>query len=379
MPRLYEGVLNSRQMLELEAAGIITRAGGGIKAEESAMDLHLGTEGWELKGSIKQIAVLDDQGRLVRETVADICNTHGKAFALDKAGVRLEKSKTYVVKLQESVAFSKYPGLSGEATGKSSVGRLDVLTRLLADGSPEYERVPPGYHGPLYVEIIPISFPVVIKPGVSLNQLRIHCGGMKPMATTVGRRLLFDSDDGSQFSVLAQERKTLSVYLKGVDDREVVAYRLLADKDLPPIDLSNKKSADPKQYFEPLRAEEGTLIIEVDRFYILRSVERLRLPEDIAVTGMAYTENFGELRIHYAGFAHPWFGTGRTDNRVGTPLIFEVRAHNFPILLRHREVLATIHFYAMSEAIPTSERTQKDYSAQELQLSSYFTSGQVSG
>jgi dCTP deaminase len=366
MPRLPEGVLNSDQMRDLEGTEIISRTGGKIKAEGSAMDLHLGSQAWELRGSIKQIAT--------KETVAEVCEAYGDPLTVSDLGTQLLRGKTYVVQLQESVAFSNYPGLFGEATGKSSVGRLDVLTRLLVNGAPEYERVPTNYRGPLYIEIVPISFPVIIKPGISLNQLRIHCGGMNEMPTTVGRRMLFDSVDRTAFSVTAQERKTLSVHLESGDTNETVAYGLLKRNDLKPVDLSaQKKTINPGDYFEPISALGDSLIMEVNRFYILRSVERLRLPEDVAVTGMAYSENLGELRIHYAGFAHPWFGKDRTDKRIGTPLIFEVRAHNFPIVLRHKEVLATIRFYSMSCPIPDGERRPGAYSEQELKLSGYFS------
>jgi len=370
MDEFGEGVLNSEQLRALRAAEAIRCEHELDKkvCKGSALDLHLARTGWALKGgSIKQIG--DRQ-----ETVAKVCQKHGELFELTDEGRVFKKGSVAVIQLEEELDFSQYPWLHGEATGKSSIGRLDILTRLLADGCPEYERVPPRYKGPLYVEIAPISFDIRLYPGVSLNQLRVHCGPRSPLASLIGRRLLFKSDDGLQFSAAAQGDKTLSLDISPRDHSKLTAYRLKDSGVLPLLDFKDKGKVDAKQYFERIEGDSDSLTIEVNRFYILKSVERLRLPDDIAVTGMAYSENLGELRIHYAGFAHPWFGMDRNDRKTGTPLIFEVRAHSFPVLLRHEEVFATILFYKMSAKIPLEDKEKEpdDYGNQELKLSSYF-------
>jgi len=364
------GVLNSNQLRELHKQRVI--GGGQLVAKGSALDLHLGSRGWKLKGSIKQSVV---QRHFV-ESVAGVCAKYGVPFQLDKSGIRLKRGTVAVIELKETVDFSQHPWLRGEATGKSSIGRLDILTRLLVNGCPEYERVPARYSGPLYVEIAPISFDIRVYPEDSLNQLRIHCGTPAPMDTLVGRRLLFNSSDGQEFAATAQENRTLSLDIDSEGSSRLAAYVLR--KECPKgLDFKDKGKVDAKEYFEAVKSKNNALTIEVDRFYILRSVERLVLPEDIAVTGMAYSENLGELRIHYAGFAHPWFGADRKDKKTGTPLIFEVRAHSFPIVLRHEEVFATIRFYKMSKDIPKRDKEQEknDYTNQELKLSNFFKLG----
>jgi dCTP deaminase len=368
MDRFLEGVLNSDHLRKLHKQKVILSA-GNFEAHGSAFDLHLGSKGWILKGSIKQIASLE-------ETVANVCKKYGKAFQLTGAGVSLRRGMVAVVELRERVDFSQHPWLLGEATGKSSIGRLDILTRLLVNGCSEYERVPYKYAGPLYVEIAPISFDIRIYPNSSLNQLRIHCGPRAPMSSLVGRRLLFQADDGSKFSADAQDNGTLSLDISpGTRKKPRLAAFVLREGELAEFDFKEKGKVDARNYFEAVNSKGGALALEVDRFYILRSVERLALPEDIAVTGMAYSENLGELRIHYAGFAHPWFGMGRKDKKIGAPLIFEVRAHSFPIILRHEEVFATIKFYKMAERIPNKDKEGNEYSNQELKLSTYFAPG----
>jgi dCTP deaminase len=365
-----EGVLNSDQLSGLKGQEVIKTA-CNFEAKGSAFDLHLGTQGWKLNGSIKQIADLD-------KTVEDVCAKYGSAFSLTDRGALLKQGTVAVVRLEEEIDFSQHPWFVGEATGKSSIGRLDILTRLLVNRCPEYESVPASYSGPLYVEIAPISFDVRIYPGNSLNQLRIHCGPRAPLASLVGRRLLFRSD--RKFCATAQDGKTLSLNISSsgneADTSGLAAY-VLRRGILKEFDLKQKSKVDARDYFEAVKSQDDSLTLEVNRFYILRSVERLALPEDIAVTGMAYSENLGELRIHYAGFAHPWFGMQRDDGKKGTPLIFEVRAHSFPIILRHEEVFAKIHFYKMATLIPDADKVSEDqgYTNQELKLTNYFAKG----
>jgi dCTP deaminase len=179
MDELREGVLNEKQLGELRTLGVIVSV-NALAAEGSAMDLHVGTVGWKLTGSIKQIV------RTQAESVEDVCTTYGERFELMDEGIELQRGGVVVFKLSESVDFSQHPWLYGEATGKSSIGRLDILTRLLANGTPEYERVPPKYKGDLYVEVVPISFSVRLYPGTSLNQLRIHCGPMGQLHSLTG-------------------------------------------------------------------------------------------------------------------------------------------------------------------------------------------------
>src|SRR5579863_1442567 len=125
------GVLNSDQLGALHTQKVIR--GRRLDAKGSALDLHLGSRGWRLKGSIKQSAVQRDPA----ENVAGVCDKYGTSFQLDKSGVCLKKGSVAVIELKETIDFSQHPWLRGEATGKSSIGRLDVLTRLLVDGCPE--------------------------------------------------------------------------------------------------------------------------------------------------------------------------------------------------------------------------------------------------
>jgi len=369
------GVLNKKQMTSLVSNGDIKIPGKqAIKA--SSLNLHLGSVGWNMKGSVK---CLKD-----KDVMAGISKIRGDQFDL-KEEVELKWPHTYLIELQEQVNLPIESKIAGQATGRSTVGRLDVLTRLLVSGNPRYDQVPFGYNrGSLYVEITPITFSIKVKEGVAISQLRLFKG--KPELSELKGDVLELYGD-----ILYSEEGEIIEYNTDIDclslnlspteiklgsGHTAIGYAARGKSDLPAIDLSKpEKTYNPADYWEPLPADtEGWVCIERDRFYIFRSRERFNLPRDVAVYAQAVSENLGEIRIHYAGFAHPTFGH-HEEKLKGTPLIFEVRGHNVDTYLRHREVLANIKFYKMSEEISEDDEKEVqdgDYQKQELKLSSYF-------
>lgn len=129
--------------------------------------------------------------------------------------------------------------------------------------------------------------------------------------------------------------------------------------------------ADPCRYWNLAEAKDNRLKIEAERFYILRSKERISVPKGIAVYCRASDETIGEMRIHYAGFVHPLFGLKRADGQRGTPLIFEVRGHQVNVSLADGERMANLTFYRMSEDA-TGEGSPTAYEGQRLMLSKFF-------
>ena len=57
---------------------------------------------------------------------------------------------------------------------------------------PAFDRIEPGYRGPLYAEICPHTFPVLVRKGSRLNQLRIRHGS--PQFTDTQLRRLHDAE-----------------------------------------------------------------------------------------------------------------------------------------------------------------------------------------
>jgi len=366
------GVLNARQITSLICEDVLRDGPKEIRPDASAVDLRLGGRCWVTDASVKQVG---GQG----DSVEAVLEEHGaKPLSIAAGGLVVEPDRVYVFELRERVDLRETPWLRVRATGKSSIGRLDVLTRLMVDGSPSYDEIPPEYAGALYLEVIPSTFRFRFRPGDSLAQIRFFSGRSDDcrIRDTADRRLLYVQEDGEyRFAFEEQMRGKLTVDLEPDTSCGSPTFRAIRVGD--EVDWAIRKKPgderiDPGEFFEPVQVDDPKrgLRLEKNAFYILRSRERLCLPRDISVTGYAYTESLGELRIHYAGFAHPYFGAVRGDERKGTPLIFEARAHTVDVILRHGEVLASVLFFGMSE--PASKPEPDDYSEQELKLSKVF-------
>jgi dCTP deaminase len=295
----------------------------------------------------------------------------------------LRSRHTYVFRLIERLNIRKSPvALFGQATAKSSVGRVDVLARLIIEGSADYESFTHDEasksSGDMYVEITPITFDVLVRPNDSLNQLRLFLGD--PNDVQIRNQALFkavlkntEKDDG-----------TLAVDLTPVElgGLRTSAFVATVGKEASPIPLWKGETLPaPWDYWRFRKSDEHLrLRIEEGTFYILRSKERIALPAGVAVYCRASDETIGEMRIHYAGFVHPLFGR-RHGADVGTPLIFEVRGHDVHVSLRHGEKMARLIFYRMSQdAVPDEDEDEKVtaagdealYEQQNLQLSKFF-------
>jgi len=345
-------------------------------AGRSSIDLRISEEGYKMKkGSIKPCA---------GNYQSDFLDNHDFAEKLvlnTKGCFDLEKGKCYVFRLQESLTGAIYnKNIFGQATAKSSVGRMDVIARLIIDGQRQYDffdsEGDPST-GSMFLEIIPISFPICIKKGVSLNQIRFFYGNIEDsIISDEGfiKSVLHNSDDGSVY---------LSVDLansSNINGKPCCAFRAKTDiNENEYINLWTTKTdpkPDPHNYFDIIDSQNKRLTIESDRFYLLKSKERISLPPGVAIYARAMDETLGEMRIHYAGFAHPFFGYERSDGIEGTPLMFEVRGHNMNVNLNHGERLAKLVFYKMSQEAPDREKEKDEESFYDLQegikLSKYF-------
>jgi dCTP deaminase len=367
------GVLSKSQLEKLCEEEFLS---GVIDAENpidySSIDLRLSSQGFQmLRGSVKPSG-----GRYSRF----LSSRHKMAEPLQKDGEGcfvLKQKNTYVFKLRESLQDLKDAEIYGQATAKSSIGRMDVLARLIVDGMDSYDYFnPEGLQGggDLYLEITPITFNVRVKEGIPLSQLRLFYG--KPENVVMKGEELYSA------LLHDSERKdgTLSVDLTEVKIGGLKASAFCAKemvKEDSPIDLWKKKDGqrpNPCKYWRFLQAEnvknQKRLKITKGSFYIIRSKEKIALPGGVAVYCRAMDEAIGEMRIHYAGFVHPFFGRNRADEEIGTPLIFEVRGHDVDVSLAHGEKMAHLVFYRMS--LDAIESGPNNYNDQTLQLSSIF-------
>ncbi|MGI9394358.1 MAG: 2'-deoxycytidine 5'-triphosphate deaminase [Boseongicola sp.] len=340
--------------------------GGQITAEPevvpeqiqpASLDLRLGGVAYRVRASF-----LATSGATVADRLADF-----EMHRIDlSAGAVLEKGCVYVVPLMEQLKLPQ--DVNAVANAKSSTGRLDLLTRTIIDGGAEFDRIPKGYHGPLYAEICPRSFSVLVRPGMRLNQIRFRCGQavlndqvLKELHDAVG--LVSDKaviSDGLGFSVdLRPETKTL------------VGYR--AKPHTGVIDLDNIGHYNPKEYWENVHSDNSRIILDPGAFYILVSREAVTIPPDHAAEMAPYLAMVGEFRVHYAGFFDPGFGWAEAGG-AGSRGVLEVRCHEAPFVLEHGQVVGRLVYEKMA-AVPDALYGQdlaSNYQGQGLKLSKHF-------
>jgi dCTP deaminase len=370
------GVLNRIQMRALcEREHFVLNAPFNKELiDESSIDLHLTADAFRMvNGSVKPSRESRYSYFLKQPHLAEKMSVAANRPSLLKA------KDTYVFRLRERLGqqLGKM-GIYGQATAKSSVGRVDVLARLIVDGMDTYECFTPDFSksasGDMYLEITPITFDVLVKPGISLSQLRLFYGNPDEVEVE-GEELYRAVYPGS---IKQGGSLTVDISNTKIGGLDAAAFYAEPSKDhRPPVRLwisgrSGAPKPDPTKYWKLKRADgKGRLKIESEKFYILRSKERICVPPGIAVYCRASDETIGEMRIHYAGFVHPWWGLRRTDNAKGTPLIFEVRGHQVHVSLADGEQMANLKFYRMSQDAPKSKPTI--YESQQLQLSKFFS------
>jgi dCTP deaminase len=372
------GVLNRIQMEDLcDRELFVLNAPFDEKyLDESSIELHLTEKAFQMrKGSVKPSGTMPYSYFLKQPHLA-------VEFSPDVNGIfTLRSRETYVFKLRERLGKPLAElGFFGQATAKSSVGRVDVLARLIVNGMDTYECFAPKCFefgcGEMYLEITPITFDVLVKPGISLSQLRLFYGD--PRNVEVEGKELFRT----VYSGIKKNDGSLTVDISNTEIGGLPAAAFYVkvknekiEKGLPPISLWTEKGEEygtalPITYWKLKSADEySRLEIQSEEFYILRSKENICVPPGIAVYCRASDETIGEMRIHYAGFVHPWWGMRRVQGR-GTPLIFEVRGHQVNVSLADGERMANLTFYRMSEDAPEPKPSR--YEDQILKLSKFF-------
>lgn len=355
------GVIPNQQIKNMIETGQISGTPAVIAAQiqPASLDLRLGTVAYRVRASF-----LAGHGAKVSDRLAEF-----EMHRVDLTnGAVLEKGCVYVVPLIESLAL---PGhVSAVANAKSSTGRLDLLTRTITDGGTEFDRIAPGYSGPLYAEICPRSFSVLVRPGMRLNQIRFSTGDAtlsdEALRALHAKTALVDGeaviDDGLGFSVDLRLPETT-----------LVGYR--AKPHTGVIDLDNINHYAPADYWEEVHSNNGQIILDPGAFYILVSREAVTIPPEYAAEMAPYLAMVGEFRVHYAGFFDPGFGYAAAGGK-GSRGVLEVRCHEAPFVLEHGQVVGRLVYEKMVE-IPSQlygVEIASNYQGQGLKLSKHFRS-----
>ncbi len=358
MTNFPNGVLSDAQMQQLIDAGAITASAPFTEGQlqPASLDLRLGTRAYRVRASF-----LAGKGATVADRL-DLFQMHEVDLT---DGAVLEKGCVYVVPLLESLALPA--DMRGAASAKSSIGRLDLLTRVITDNGVEFDRVPRGYTGPLYVEICPRSFSVVAKTGQMLNQIIFRMGETEindaDLAALHAETPIVSGD------AVISDGLGFSVDLKPADG-DLVGYR--AKPHTGVIDLSKLAHYDPAEYWEEVRTTEGRIILDPGAFYILVSREAITIPPNCAAEMAPYLAMVGEFRVHYAGFFDPGFG--HSESGEGSRGVLEVRCHEAPFVLEHGQVVGRLVYEHMSQ-VPDQLYgidIKSNYQGQGLKLSKHF-------
>jgi dCTP deaminase len=361
------GIVPYQELKELIQRGVIRASEpiAEIQLQPASLDLRLGPVGYQVRASFLPTETSTVASRLEQLKVAELDLTRPTV---------LERGNVYVIPLMEELALPQ--GMLGKTNPKSTIGRLDAFTRLLTDYAGEFERVPRGYRGKLYVEVAPRAFSVIVHQGSRLNQLRIMRGNPPPSDTALSalneaETLVYLGDDEPGQAVISRGL-WISVNLLPTDESGIVGY--LARRGAPPVDLDLVGVYAPDDFWEPVvRPERGEIILEPGDFYILASVERIRVPPHFAAEMVGYDPSVGEFRLHYAGFFDPGFGYGEDDVK-GTRAVLEVRSHEVPFLMRHGQRVGRL-IYERLTAVPEKIyglSIGSSYQRQELALSKQF-------
>lgn len=267
--------------------------------------------------------------------------------------------------------------LTAKANPKSTTGRLDIFTRVITDRSHRFEEIDQGYSGKLYLEVVPKSFPIKVRTGHRLNQLRIRHGHTilsdQDLLRMHGSDPLVFDDSGSPLSmddVKVNNGLFLSVNLQG-NENHILGYKARKHRDL--IDLDNVDHYEISDFWEPIMARsQDHLILEPEAFYIFASKERCRIPVHLAAEMIAYDTGSGELRTHYAGFFDSGFGGSVKD--LGARAVLEVRSHDVPFLIEDGQTFCSMKFEPNTE-IPEfiyGSDIKSNYQGQGLKLGKHF-------
>jgi dCTP deaminase len=286
-------------------------------------------------------------------------------------GAVLETGCVYIVPLLESLAL---PGeISAAANPKSSTGRLDVFTRVIADEIRGFDRIAAGYHGPLYAEISPRTFPVLVREGSRLSQIRFRRGSALLDAPALrdlhARERLVDSDEAD-----VSEGVAVGVDLSGIGPGGLVGYRAKRHTGL--IDVERRGGYTVLDFWEPMMARpDKSLILDPNEFYILASKEAVQVPPDYAAEMVPFDPLVGEFRVHYAGFFDPGFGYAGAGGK-GARAVLEVRSREVPFILEHGQIVGRLVYEKMLARPDTlyGQGIGSNYQAQSLKLSKHFKS-----
>jgi dCTP deaminase len=357
------GVLPYQAIRQAVREGVICGAPDILpdQLQPASIDLRLGPVAFRVRASF-----LPGGGRSVREKLDQF-----RMHEIDLTrGAVLERGCVYIVQLVEWLRLPSR--MSALANPKSSTGRLDIFTRLISDRAAAFDRVEPGYQGPLYAEIAPRTFSILVREGSRLNQLRLRRGS--PASSGAALRNLQSAEKlvtaaGDVPVTIIEDRIGVTLDLECAE-LGLTGWRAKKHTDI--IDIDRRAHYEVEDFWEPIRANpKYGLILDPDDFYILSTREFVKVPRDWAAEMVAYDTMVGEFRVHYAGFFDPGFGEGAGNE---SKAVLEVRSHEVPFLLEHGQLVGWLRYERLAQSPDRAygEGIGSSYQRQGLALAKQF-------
>jgi dCTP deaminase len=356
------GILPDHEIASLFESGALVseRSLDEGQIQPASLDLRLGAKAWRVRASF-----LPGPACSVAEKLERL-----KLHEIDLAGgAVLETGCVYVAPLLERLALPE--GVSASANPKSSTGRLDIFTRVMADHGQEFDKVRAGYRGPLYIEISPRTFPIVVRTGSRLSQIRFRVGGAS--LTEEELEALHRSEHlvAAETADISGGGIALSIDLTGKGGGPI-GFR--GKRHTAVIDVDRAGAYDVLDFWEPIHNRgAGELILDPDEFYILVSREAVQVPPLFAAEMTPFDPLVGEFRVHYAGFFDPGFGHSQAGG-AGSRAVLEVRSREVPFILEHGQIVGRLVYERMLSRPRTlyGADLRSNYQAQGLKLSKHF-------
>jgi dCTP deaminase len=331
------GLLPSQMLREAAALGreiVSPQPIGNDQIQPASIDLRLGEVAYRVRASF-----LPGARASVRDKL-DLLSMHRIDLT---QGAVLEKDCVYIVPLLEFLSLRKRTAAA--ANPKSSTGRLDVFARVITDHGTEFDRIREGYKGPLFAEISPRAFSILVRTGSRLVQLRIRRGS-PGFSDTALRRLheevgLVETPAGSPPGPQTIRSGLAFTVDVGVDKATgIVGFKARRHTDV--IDVDRSFYYDPRDFWEAVYSRRGEgIVLDPNDFYILASREAVVVPPDHAAEMLPYDTFVGEFRVHYAGFFDPGFGAPETGG-AGSRAVLEVRSHEVPFLIEDGQIVGRL-------------------------------------
>lgn len=374
-PAHPSGILPAHSLKSMVDDGqiICARPLDADQIQPASLDLRLGEIAYRVQASFLPGAHKNVDQRLGELALHEINLTQGAV---------LETNCVYIVPLLESVKLNA--DISAMANPKSSTGRIDVFTRVITDYGQAFDTIPAGYHGQLYAEISPRTFPILVRTGSRLSQVRFRVGEAQHSDAELHdlhqSHGLVKLPDDSHFEINIDNGIAFRVDLEGITQDgqtgpNLVGYRAKRHSGL--IDVDKKAALSIGNYWEPIYANDSkSLVLDPDQFYILASKEAVHVPPHYAAEMVPYNTLVGEFRVHYAGFFDPGFGHDAAGGH-GSRGVLEMRSHDVPFILEDGQIIGRLVYERLTDTPEElyGQLSTSNYQAQGLKLSKHFNNG----